>query len=77
MGWITEELGFRFSAGARDFSLLQYPDQLWGPHTLLPNGYLGVKWHRCEANHSLPSSADITNGGDIPLLPHMSLWCGA
>jgi hypothetical protein len=28
-----------FLAGARDFSLLHYPNQLWGPCSFLSSGY--------------------------------------
>jgi hypothetical protein len=38
---------------------------------------LGIKQHGREADHSLPSSAEVKNGGTIPLLPHTSLWHGA
>jgi hypothetical protein len=37
MGWI---FGGRFSAGVIFFSSLQHPDWLWGPTSLLSNGYL-------------------------------------
>jgi hypothetical protein len=60
------------------FSTPQSPDRLWGPPSLLYNGYrgssLGVKRPGREADHSLPSSAEVKNGGAIPLLPRMSLW---
>jgi hypothetical protein len=31
----------------------------------------------CEADHSLPSSAEVKNGGAIPPLPHyvFMIWC--
>jgi hypothetical protein len=38
---------------------------------------LGVKQPGSEADHSPPSSAEDKNGGDIPPLPHMSLWHSA
>jgi hypothetical protein len=35
-------IGVRSSAGAKDFSLYPlYPDRLWGPPSLLYNGYRG------------------------------------
>jgi hypothetical protein len=37
----------------------------------------GVKRQGREADHSLPSSAEIKNGGAMPPLPHMSSWRGA
>jgi hypothetical protein len=30
-----------------------------------------------EADHSLPSNAEVKNDGVIPLLPHTSSWRGA
>jgi len=44
---------------------LSYPHHLWGPHSLLFNGYwgsfLGVKQSGCKVNHSPPSSAEVKN----------------
>jgi hypothetical protein len=37
----------------------------------------GIKRPVHEANHSLPSSSAVKNGGAIPLLPHMSSWHSA
>jgi len=44
--------------------VLHSGDWLWGPHSLLSNGYwwffpLGVKWLVCEADHSPPSNAEV------------------
>jgi hypothetical protein len=36
-----------------------------------------VKQAECEANHSPPSSAEVSNGGTIPPLPRMSSWHSA
>jgi hypothetical protein len=33
------------------FSSPRRPDPLWGPPSLLSNGYWGVKWPQCEADH--------------------------
>jgi hypothetical protein len=49
------------------------PPIKWIPGALFP----GVKRPRREADHSLPSSAEVKNGGTIPPLPHTSSWRGA
>jgi hypothetical protein len=55
--------GVGFPAGAGNFfSSTRIPDRLWGPPSLLSNGYRGffsleVKWPGREADHSPPSSA--------------------
>jgi hypothetical protein len=36
----------------------------------------GIKWPGCHADHSLPFSAEVKNGGAKPPLPHVfSAWC--
>jgi hypothetical protein len=62
---------------ARFFYSPQRPDRLWGPTTLLSNGYReifprGVKRQERETDHSLPSCAEVKNGGAVSPLPHMS-----
>jgi len=51
--------------GWKFFSSPSHPDRLWGPHSLLSNGYqgltCGVKWPGHEADHSLPSNAEVKN----------------
>jgi hypothetical protein len=59
---------------ARFFFSLQRPDRLWGPPSLLSNGYQGLllrgaKRQGREADHSPPSSAEVKNGGAMPPLP--------
>jgi hypothetical protein len=54
------------------------PDRLWGPPSLLSNGYQelfpwGVKWPGSEADHSPPSSAEVRMRGAIPPLPQYVL----
>jgi hypothetical protein len=63
------------------------PDRLWGPSSLLSNGYrsfsAAVKRPGREADHSLPSSAEVKNARSynmfmacLPLsVSHVSLWC--
>jgi hypothetical protein len=50
---------------ARFFHFPLHPDWLWGPPTLLSNGYGGsfpeVKIPGCTTNHSPPSSAEVKN----------------
>jgi hypothetical protein len=49
--------------GWKFFSTPPHPDQIWGPPSLLSNSYqdvsLRVKRPGCEADHSLPSSAEV------------------
>jgi hypothetical protein len=66
--------GVRFPAGTRNFSLPHSVHiGLWVPEPFS----LGVKRPGREANHSPPSSAEVMNGGAIPLPPHMSSWHNA
>jgi hypothetical protein len=51
-----------------------HPDQLWGP-TNLSNGYWGlfpqgVKQQGCEADHSLPASAEVKKMWIYKSTPH-------
>jgi hypothetical protein len=48
-----------FRAEAEFLSSPRRPDRLWGPPSLLSNGYQGVKRQGREADHSLPSSAEV------------------
>jgi hypothetical protein len=50
----------RAPVGARIFSSPRRPDRLWGPPDFLYNGY-GVNRPGREADHSLPTSAEIKN----------------
>jgi hypothetical protein len=61
-------IGVRSPAGARGFFLLPLcPDRLWGPPSLLYNGYRGVLSPGVkarpgrDADHSPPSSAEVEN----------------
>jgi hypothetical protein len=60
--------GVQFSAGALR------PERLCGPPSLLSNGYRGplspgVKRSGCEADHSTPSSAEVTNAWSYTSTP--------
>jgi hypothetical protein len=62
----------RFSAGARDFSLLHAVQTGSGAHTASR-----LKRPGREADYLPPSTAKVKNGGDILLLRHTSSWYGA
>jgi hypothetical protein len=81
-GYRLDDRGSIPVRGKRYFSTPQRPDRALGPTQPLIQrvpGALspGVKRLRREADHSPPSSAEVKNGGAIPPLPYMSLWCGA
>jgi hypothetical protein len=65
------------------FSSPPRPERLWGPPSLLSNGYqvlfsLGVKRPGREAGHSSPSSAEFKECVDLYLhSPNTSSWRGA
>jgi hypothetical protein len=67
--------------GKRFLSSLQRPDRLWGPPSLLSNGYRrlspGIKRPRREADRSPPSSAQVKNGEAVSPLLHTSSRRGA
>jgi hypothetical protein len=62
--------------GKRFFCTPQGPDRSyiqWVPGALSP----GVRRPGREADHSLPSNAEVKNGRGLHPLPHTSLWRGA
>jgi hypothetical protein len=66
----------RFDSGsASSFYSSQCPDRLWGPSSLLSNGYRssipGINRPGREADRSSPSSPEVNESGAIPPLPHM------
>jgi hypothetical protein len=68
--------GFGFRARGK-FSLLHSVQTGSGAHPVsysMGTGgiFLGGRAGRRESDHSLPSRAEVTNGGAIPPLPHMS-----
>jgi hypothetical protein len=75
--------GFRFTVGARYFSLLHSAQTGSGAHPAscpmdtggsFPGGK-AVSGR--ETDHSFPSSAEVKKAGAIPPLPHTSSRCGA
>jgi hypothetical protein len=62
--------------GKRFFYSLQFRT-CFGTHTASYSMGTGVKQPGREVDHSLPSSAEIKNGGAMLPLPHASSWRGA
>jgi hypothetical protein len=62
-GLDDREVGVRVPVRSRIFSYLLSPDRLWGPPSLLSNGYCGffsgVKRPVHEVDHSPPVSAEV------------------
>jgi hypothetical protein len=63
-------VGVQVPVGPRIFSSPCHPHRLWSPPNLLSNGYrgapsLGVKRTEREADHSLPTSAEVKENVDL------------
>jgi hypothetical protein len=67
--------------GSRIFSCPRRPDRLWGPHSLLFNGYRGsfheMKLPGREADHLPPTSAQVKKIWLYHPLPHTPSWRSA
>jgi len=75
-GWMIG--GSRPGRGWEFFSSPPRPYRLWGLSSLLSNGYqglfpCGVKRQGHEANHSLPSSAEVKNAWSYTFTPPIRL----
>ena len=75
MGWTVQ--GSNPGRGKRFFSSSESQDWLWDLPSLLFNGqwhsFLEVKWLRCDADHSPPSSAEVENKGSYTSTPSICL----
>jgi hypothetical protein len=58
-GLDDQGVGVQVPVGSRIFSSPCRPDRLWGPPSLLSNGYQGVNWQGHEADHSPPTNAEV------------------
>jgi hypothetical protein len=62
-GLDDQEVGVRVPVGSRVFSSPHRPHRLWGPPSILSNGYRGFSWGvkrpRREVDHSPPTSAEV------------------
>jgi hypothetical protein len=66
-GWTTVKSCFDSRQGMRYYSSPKRQDKLWGPPSLLFNGYQGhfpreLSARDTEANHSCPRSTQVKNG---------------
>jgi hypothetical protein len=71
--------GARVPVGSRIFSSPRRPNRLWGPPNLLSNEYrrlfpLGVKGPGLEADHSTPTSAEVTKMWICTSTPPRPSW---
>jgi hypothetical protein len=80
LGYGLDDLGsrVRFLAGAENFSLYHRVQNGSGAHPAsYPMGtrgsFPGVKWARCKADHSFPSSAEVKNAWSYTSTPSIYL----
>jgi hypothetical protein len=71
-------VGVRVPVGPRIFCSPQRPDRLWGPSSLLPNGYQGpfppgVQRLGREADHLPPTSAEVKKPWIYTFIPPIGL----
>jgi hypothetical protein len=74
----SDRLDGRDSFPGRDkrfFFTAHLPGRFWGPVSLLYNGYRGHQGR--EADHSLPSGAEVKNGEGTRLFSSIFPWLGA
>jgi len=75
-GWTAEKLFSTSPRGKSFLSIAKRPDQLWGPSSLLFNGYWDVFPHFWKLSPFLdvvPRSR-MSGAIDVLLLPHTHLW---
>jgi hypothetical protein len=79
MGWSTR---VRNPSKGKTALYLTASRPALGPHKLRTKWKPGIlsqwmKWPEREADHSIPSSAEVDNGDTIISLPHTPSWLGA
>jgi hypothetical protein len=70
-------VGVRVSVGSRIFSSPCRPDRLWGPPSLLYNGYRRLFLRGVKLTTHLQLVPRSRKCGSIPPLPHMPSWRSA
>jgi hypothetical protein len=69
-------VGVRLLEGSRIFTSSRRPERLWGPPSLLYNGYPGVKRPGREADYSQQVPRSRKYGSIHPLHPYVfKEWC--
>jgi hypothetical protein len=75
LGYGLDDRGSSPGRGWEFFSSPPCPDRLWGPLSLLSNGYQGVSFPGGEADHSSPSSVDVKNARNCTSTFEIRLRC--